>query len=222
LPTAPEPVVCYVTHQKSLGADDPEAKLIATIERAIAAGANWVQIREKELPARRLLEVARDAVRAATAHGALVFVNDRLDVALASGAAGVHLGGESLEAWEAIRWLREGNAPRGFRVGVSCHAVQEVVAAERGGADYVFFGPIYDTPAKRKFGAPQGVAKLAEVCAAMKIPVIAIGGVDASNAAECIRAGAAGIAAIRMFQEARDPAVLADTIGQLRRMGGGS
>lgn len=204
----------------SLGANDPETKLIETVERATAAGANWVQIREKDLPARRLLEVARAAVRAAAGHGALVFVNERIDVALAARAAGVHLGGESVDAREAIRWLRGGNGPEGFRVGVSCHSIEEAREAERAGADYVFFGPVFDTPAKRKFGAPQGIAKLKEACAAANIPAIAIGGVDGTNAAECLRAGAAGIAAIRLFQEARDTAVLADTIVQLRRAPG--
>jgi thiamine-phosphate pyrophosphorylase len=209
-------VVCYVTHRQSLGADDLATKLIEKIQGAIAAGVNWVQIREKDLPGRELFELTRAAVRAAAQRGALVFVNDRLDVALAAGAAGVHLGGESLPVFDVIRWCREGNARPGFRVGVSCHSTEEMRAAEGAGAEYAFFGPIFDTPAKRKFGAPQGIAKLKEACAAVKIPVVAIGGVDASNAAECTRAGAAGIAAIRMFQEANDPAVLAETIVRLR------
>jgi len=181
----------------------------------MAAGVDWVQIREKDLPGRKLFELARAAVDAAAAHKALVFVNDRLDVALAAGAAGVHLGGESLRPMDAIRWCREGNAPTGFRVGISCHSIEDVGEAERTGADYVFFGPIFDTPAKRKFGAPLGIAKLAEACRAARIPVIAIGGVDASNAAECIRAGAAGVAAIRMFQEANDAPALRETIARI-------
>jgi thiamine-phosphate pyrophosphorylase len=195
--------------------------MLAKIEMAIAAGVDWVQIREKDLLARELFELARAAVHAATARGALVFVNDRLDVSLAAGAAGVHLGGEALGARDVVRWCRGGNAPAGFRVGVSCHSVEEVREAERAGADYAFFGPIFDSPAKRKFGAPQGIAKLAEVCAAVEMPVIAIGGVDAFSGAECIRAGAAGIAAIRMFQEANSMAVLEDTIVQLRGASGG-
>ena len=206
-----------MTHRKSLGADDSATKLIATIGRAIAAGANWVQIREKDLPGRQSLELAREAVRAAAERGAPVFVNDRLDVALAAGAAGVHLGGESVDARDAIRWCRAGNSPAEFRVGVSCHSIEDVSAAERAEANYAFFGPVFDTPAKRKFGAPQGIAKLKAACGAVKIPVIAIGGIDATNAAECLRAGAAGIAAIRMFQETSDPAMLADTLAQVRR-----
>jgi thiamine-phosphate pyrophosphorylase len=215
LPADPERVVCYVTNRKSLGADDPAKGIVARIDAAIAAGANWVQIREKDLAGRELLELARAAVRATATRAASVFVNDRLDVALAAGAAGVHLGGESLRARDVIRWCRDGNAPAGFRIGVSCHSVEDAREAERAGAAYVFFGPIFDTPAKRKFGAPQGIAKLAEACSAVRIPVIAIGGVDAGNGAECIRAGAAGIAAIRMFQEATDAAGLRETVARL-------
>ena len=94
MPAAPERVVCYVTNRKLLGADDFAAGLIAKIDAAISAGANWVQIREKDLAGRELLELSRAAVRAAARQAASVFVNDRLDVALPAEAAGVHLGGE--------------------------------------------------------------------------------------------------------------------------------
>jgi thiamine-phosphate pyrophosphorylase len=144
-----------------------------------------------------------------------VIANDRLDVALAAGAAGVHLGSESVPARDVIRWCREGNAPSGFRIGVSCHTIEDASEAESAGADYVFFGPIYDTPSKSSYGAPQGIAQLKDVCSAARIPVIAIGGVNEENASECIHAGAAGIAAIRMFQEARSPQVLAEAVALL-------
>jgi thiamine-phosphate pyrophosphorylase len=220
LPTAPESIVCYVTHRKSLGGDDLAQRVLAKIEAAVAASVNWVQIREKDLQGRELFELARAGVRASTGRAAVVFVNDRLDVALAAGAGGVHLGGASLSARDVVRWCRGGNAPAGFRVGVSCHSVEEVRETERAGANYAFFGPIFDTPSKRKFGAPQGIANLADACAAVRMPVIAIGGVDASNGAECMRAGAAGIAAIRLFQDASGTAELAETVARLRRAGG--
>ncbi|MGC2333214.1 MAG: thiamine phosphate synthase [Candidatus Acidiferrales bacterium] len=220
MPAAPEPVVCYVTDRKSLGADDSTLKLIAGMDAAIAAGANWVQIRERDLPARELFDLARATVRKGMTSGALVFVNGRLDVALAAGAAGVHLGSEALRARDVARWCRGGNAPAGFRIGVSCHSIEDVREAERAGAAYVFFGPIFDTPAKRKFGAPQGIAKLADACSAVRVPLIAIGGVGTSNAAECIRAGAAGIAAIRMFQEATDARGLRELVARLHATGG--
>ena len=93
---------------------------------------------------------------------------------------------------EVVRWLRSGNAPADFLVGVSCHSLEEVREAENAGASYAFFGPVFDTPAKRAFGAPQGMARLEEVCRSVKIPVIAIGGVNEENAEECFRAGAVG------------------------------
>jgi thiamine-phosphate pyrophosphorylase len=148
-----------------------------------------------------------------------VIVNDRLDVALAAGAAGVHLGRESLGAREVVSWCRGGHAPAEFLVGVSCHSLAEAREAERAGAAYIFFGPVFDTPSKRGMGEPQGLARLGEICRVVKIPVLAIGGVSEENAAECIRAGAAGIAAIRMFQDARDAETLKQAVTRLHAQG---
>ncbi len=223
MPFAPEKaLLCYVTGRKSLGAADPVESLLANIRAAIEAGVDWVQIREKDLNARELLALARPAVsmrsgqdRAAEPR---ILINDRLDVALAAGAAGVHLGRESLPAREVVRWCRAGNAPTRFLIGVSCHNIEEAREAESAGASYIFFGPVFATPSKASFGPPQGVAKLGEVCRAVSLPVIAIGGVDAENAAECMRAGAAGIAAIRMFQEAFDTAALKRVLARLHNL----
>jgi thiamine-phosphate pyrophosphorylase len=215
------PVVCYVTDRKALPAPDPIAALHSSIRRAVAAGVDWVQIREKDLPARELLALTKAAIEAAAesrgarSRAARVIVNDRLDVALAAGAAGVHLGRESVPAAEVVRWCRSGNAPADFRIGVSCHSLTDVQAAEAAGASYALFGPVFDTPSKRPFGAPQGIAKIAEACQAVRIPVIAIGGVDEKNAVECLRVGAAGIAAIRLFQEERGGDLLAALISPL-------
>jgi thiamine-phosphate pyrophosphorylase len=220
-PTLKPPIVCYVSDRLSLGSDAPIPSLLERIRAAIEAGADWVQIREKDLPARELLALAREAVAAAAAPNpdvagnAAILINDRLDVALAAGASGVHLGRESAPAREVVRWCRAGNAPAGFRIGVSCHSLEETREAEGAGADYVFFGPVYDTPSKRAFGAPQGIKRLVEVCRSVRIPVIAIGGVNAENAAECIRVGAAGIAAIRMFQEASVAQGLKEAVARL-------
>jgi len=197
------PIVCYVTGREALGSEASTEKLLARIRMAVAAGADWVQIRERELTARALLEFTRAAIAEAGSK-ARVIVNDRLDVALAAGAAGVHLRGDSVPASVAVRWLSETGAHADFLVGVSCHSREDAIKAEAAGANYVFFGPVFDTPAKKKFGAPQGTARLSDVCGSVRIPVIAIGGIDESNAAECLRAGAAGIAAIRMFQEAEE------------------
>ena len=215
--------MCYVTDRKSLGLTNPVDEVLARIRAAMAAGADWVQVREKDLPARELLALARKAVAAESAareHGgeARMIVNDRLDVALAAGAAGVHLGRESLPAREVVRWCRGGNAPAEFLVGASCHNAEEAREAEAAGASYVFFGPVFETPSKASFGPPQGIARLAEVCRSVRLPVIAIGGVNEEDGVKCLRAGAAGVAAIRMFQEARDAAALREQMQRLHSL----
>lgn len=188
---------------------------------AVDAGVDWVQLREKDLSSRDLLALAREAVEHSTRKtqplDARVIVNDRLDVALAAGAGGVHLGSTSLKPRDVVSWCRGGNAAQDFLVGVSCHQLEEAREAEGAGASYIFFGPVFDTPSKRAFGQPQGVVGLAEVCSAVGIPVIAIGGVDEGNAAECLRAGAAGIAGIRTFQAPKAKEALAAKIERLRR-----
>ena len=203
------PIVCYVTDRKALREKKTVSALLDRIREAAAAGVDWVQIREKDLPARELLAVVRDAVALASVR---VIVNDRLDVALAAGAAGVHLGHASVPAREVVRWYRAGNAPADFLVGVSCHSLEGAQEAESAGASYTYFGPIHETPSKIPFGKPHGVEELAHVAKAVRIPVIAIGGVNESNAAECIRAGAAGIAAIRMIQDASNVVALKKAI----------
>lgn len=217
------PILCYVTDRKSLAASEggANAEVLRKISEAIAAGVDWVQIREKDLAAGELLRLAQEAVGARGGENlqgaqSKIMVNDRVDVAIAALASGVHLGRESAPVREVVRWCRQGNAPREFMVGVSCHSLAEARDAENAGASYVIFGPIFDTPSKRAFGEPVGTEQLSVACAALKIPVLAIGGVDARNARECLQAGAAGIAAIRMFQDARDADELKRTIESLR------
>jgi thiamine-phosphate pyrophosphorylase len=208
------PIVCYVTDRKALSGEKTPSALLDKIRAAAAAGVDWVQVREKDLPARELLALVREAVALGSDRPASiqVIVNDRLDVALAAGAAGVHLGHESVPARDVVRWCCAGNAPADFLVGVSCHSLEGAQEAESAGASYTYFGPIYETPSKIPFGKPHGVEELAHVAKAVRIPVIAIGGVNESNAAECIRAGAAGIAAIRMIQDASNVVALKKAI----------
>jgi thiamine-phosphate diphosphorylase len=194
-----------------LSSDPVEAKklLLDRIERAALAGVDWIQLREKDLSGRELAELAADA-RQRAGSGCALFVNDRLDVALANGAAGVHLGESSLPAAEAKRLARERRAGASFVVGASVHALGAAREAETAGSDYLIFGPVFSTPSKESFGAPQGLGKLREVCERVSIPVIAIGGISVENAGACLQAGARGIAAIRLFQDAMDlKAVLA-------------
>jgi thiamine-phosphate pyrophosphorylase len=185
-----------------------------SIRRVAAARIDWIQIREKDLETRALVEVARFAVAETRSASTKVQVNDRLDVALAAGAAGVHLGENSLPVETVSEWRRSAGR-LDFRVGVSCHSLEAARAADRGGADYIFFGPVFATPSKAAFGPPQGIERLREVCAAIEIPVLAIGGVGAENVRACIGAGAAGIAAIRLFQDARDSEEIAALIETL-------
>ena len=226
---ADEPIVCYVTDRKSLNPAMAQARtsqILENIRRAVEAGVDWVQIREKDLPARELLELARQAVQMAAGRGrgnpgrARLIINDRLDVALAAGAQGVHLGHESLGARDVVRWCRAGNAPSEFAIGVSCHSLEEARKAESAKADYIFLGPIFETPSKLQFGAPQGLVKLAEVCRAVaNMKVVAIGGVNAENAASCIQAGADGIAAIRMFQDSDHSREINNVVAFIRNLG---
>jgi thiamine-phosphate pyrophosphorylase len=170
-----------------------------SIRRAVSAGIHWIQIREKDLGGSSLAELTRFAIAETRGTSVRVLVNDRLDVALAANAAGVHLGEKSVPLEAVTSWRSRAGRPD-FLIGVSCHSLESARVAERGGADYIFFGPVYATPSKAAFGAPQGIERLTEVCAAVAIPVLAIGGVNSKNADDCTGAGAAGIAAIRMFQ----------------------
>jgi thiamine-phosphate pyrophosphorylase len=195
--------LCYVTDRNALPARDCGA-LLERIARAAAAGVEWVQLREKEAQGRELFELASRAVSGVARTATRIIVNDRLDVALASGAAGVHLGGASLPVREVAAWRRAENAPPDFFIGRSCHSLAEAQQAQQDGADYIFFGPVFETPSKAGYGPPQGLERLSEVCARAAIPVLAIGGITLENARHCFSAGAAGIAAIRLFQEAED------------------
>jgi thiamine-phosphate pyrophosphorylase len=179
----------YITDRKSLA----PAPLLPRVEAAIRAGVDLIQIREKDLPTRELAELVAAAVRCAKGTPGRIVVNDRLDVALE--AHGVHLGRQSLPA-SAVRK----NVPENFLVGVSTHSRAEALAAESDGADYILFGPIFETPSKAGYGSPLGLSLLAEVAARVEIPVIALGGITPERVCACLGAGAAGIAGIRIFQ----------------------
>ena len=226
--TERKPIFCYVTDRHSLEEtptstrpqpdrvlQPPKNAICDSISRAVAAGVNWIQIREKDLDTRTLLEVARFAVAETYATPARVRINDRLDVALAANAGGVHLGEKSLPLEVVAGWRRY-SVRTDFQIGVSCHSLESALAAEAGGADYIFFGPVFATPSKAAFGAPQGIDRLRVVCASLKIPVLAIGGVNIENARDCLAAGASGIAAIRLFQNAANSTELAAELKRIQ------
>lgn len=164
------------------------------LRRLAETGVGALQIREKTLDDRAVLELAR-AARAALPASAVVLVNGRLDVALAAGVEGAHLPADGVPV-DALR-RRFGS---GVVLGRSTHTVEEVEAALREGADYVTFGPVYPTPSKERYGPPRGLDELARA-ARLPIPVYALGGVTLSRFGEVAEAGAAGVAGIRLFQE---------------------
>jgi thiamine-phosphate pyrophosphorylase len=183
--------LCYITERLALGADP----LLRVIQEAVRAGVDLIQIREKDLATRPLVEVVQAAVEYGRGSLTRLVVNDRLDVALALGAAGVHLGTQSLPVQAVRRWV-----PDDFLVGVSCHSLDEALAAESGGADYIVLGPIFATPSKLPYGPPLGLDKLREVATRIKIPLLALGGITVDRVKPCLAAGAAGIAGISIFQ----------------------
>lgn len=184
--------LCYITDRRGLA---PEV-LLPRVQATVKAGINLIQLREKDLPTRELLGLAEAAAALCRGTATKFVVNDRLDIAMSAGADGVHLGGQSLPA-EAIR--RE--AGTDLLIGVSCHSLEDALQAEAAGADYALLGPIFATPSKLRYGPPLGLAKLEEVAAQAKIPVIALGGITVEKTGDCLAAGAAGVAGIRIFQD---------------------
>jgi thiamine-phosphate pyrophosphorylase len=187
--------LCLVTDRRQAA-----GPLEEIVETCLGAGLRAVQLREKDLAVRDLLSLAarlRDATRR---HGARLLVNDRADVAIAVGADGVQRTGISLPV-AALRMI----SPPGFVIGASVHSVAEARSAELEGADFVIFGPVYDTPSKRPYGPPQGLAALERVTSAVRLPVLAVGGITPARAGEVQRAGASGVAVIGAILGAHRP-----------------
>ncbi len=170
------------------------------LDAALRGGAPAVQIRAKDAAAGELYALATRVGPAVRAAGALLLVNDRLDVALACGADGVHLGPDDLPVADARR-----TAPAGFLIGYSTDAPEQARRAVDEGADYIGCGSVYATPSKPDTGAPIGLERLRHVVEAVDVPVLGIGGVAPENATEVAATGATGCAVIGSVMAAPDP-----------------
>lgn len=194
------PIIYQITSGTTTAKTTPEdprfLSILASVRAAVDAQVSLFQIREKALSARVLYELTVRAAEITRGTTTRLLVNDRSDIARAAGTDGVHLTSQSLPA----NVVRETCGPD-FLIGVSTHSREEVVAAREAGADFVVFGPVFDTESKRAYGEPQGLDKLRAVTGeVVGFPVLAIGGINRENMESCYEAGASGVAAIRMFQ----------------------
>jgi len=173
--------------------------LLALLEQALDGGVKAVQLREKDLDGRALFELAEKLAVLCQNYRAQLYINDRIDVALAVDAAGVQLGKNSLTIETARDLLGAEKA-----IGYSTHSLAEARAAERSGADFILFGPVYFTPSKVSYGAPQGLAPLREILKNVALPVYAIGGINPENLEEIKDTGVRGVALISAIIGAAD------------------
>jgi thiamine-phosphate pyrophosphorylase len=183
---------CYITDRKQIGGVEP---LVVCVARQLEAGVDFLQVREKDLPDRELLALARRILALPNPKGTRVLINSRADIALAAGAHGVHLPADSLPVNELRRIV-----PQDFVIGVSCHALPELETADREGADFAVYGPVYAPRSKAAYGAPLGLEALAVACRRVRLPVLALGGITEERIPSILAAGAAGFAAISLFQ----------------------
>ncbi len=217
----------YITGRRAFAGDEADRRkaLLERIAEAAAAGVDYIQLREKDLHPRELERFGRDVVAVVRANSSKtrLLINQRTDVALACGADGVHLPGNSLAASEVRSiWMRSADQPP--IIGVSAHSVDDVRYAEAHGADFAVLAPVFEKPGTELQGV--GLELLAVACRGAQppdnteaapqssFPVLALGGVNLDNAAACIRAGSSGVAGIRLFQEGD----IASTVHDLRRM----
>ncbi len=210
-----KPIIYLITSGETttLPTSEDSSRLLRLIEAATAAKIDLIQLREKHLHTRVLYELTMKAGEIVRGSHTRLLVNDRADVARAAGAAGVHLTTSSLET-SVIRRTFGGD----FLIGVSTHSIEEALKARDSQADFAVFGPVFETASKRAYGAPLGLKKLEQVAAEVSpFPVLALGGVTLDKTADCFRAGASGIAAIRALSNADElPHVVAETQTRFR------
>lgn len=212
-------LLCYVTDRMQLAADEAarRERLLANIHEAALAGVDYIQLRERDLTTRELEALAGEAVRAVRAASShtRILINSRSDVAIAVGADGVHLRAGDISVDDARAIFARTGRPH-VVVGASCHVPAEVTTAAATGADFVVFGPVFEKAGTIPAGGVgvEGMraAAVAAIVTGLATPVLAIGGVTLENAQDCLHAGAAGVAAIRLFQQGE----LQETVRRLR------
>lgn len=177
--------------------------LVEVIRAALEGGVRTVQLREKNLDGRELFKLARELRELTQRYGAKLLVNDRVDIAIAVWGDGVHLGENSVTIAEARLAFKKAGAPSPV-IGVSTHSLEEALAAESDGADFITFGPVYFTPSKASYGKPVGIENLKEVARAVSIPVFALGGIKKETIKEVLNSGAYGVALISAIMAADD------------------
>ena len=172
---------------------------IEIVERAVTAGVTMVQYRDKDASARVMIEKTRSLAKICKEYTVPLIVNDRLDVALAGGADGVHLGQDDMDCADA-----RAIAPDPFIIGVSVTSVEEIRAAEESGADYVAANGVFPTGTKSDLGEPLGLDGLTLLAQSTELPLVAIGGIDNTNAGQIIEAGGAGVAVVSYIVSANN------------------
>jgi thiamine-phosphate pyrophosphorylase len=194
-----KPILYLITRGATTETTTPDClefrNILLQVSSAADAGIDLIQLREKKLTAQVLFELTERSAEITRRTSTRLLVNDRADIAAGAGAAGVHLTTRSLDA----ATIRKTFGPE-FLIGASTHSLAEASAARESSADFIVFGPIYQTRSKQQYGSPVGVQKLSEVTRILgDYPVLALGGVSASNAKECSAAGASGVAGISLF-----------------------
>jgi thiamine-phosphate pyrophosphorylase len=211
-------LIYYITDRRQLPQNGGlDRALCEKVRAAFAAGVDYVQVREKDMEGGPLAKLVEELARMPEKFGrptgsrraARLLVNDRLDVARTCGADGVHLPADSLPVAAVRKWVGQD-----WIIGVACHSVEEVERAAEAGADHVLVAPVFDTASKPGM-KPMGLERFAEICRRAPIPVFALGGVTPENARACLAAGAAGLAGIRLFQQAPDLMTLCRDLREL-------
>lgn len=209
--TSPLPSLYLITDRKLVR---PDQDFFEKLEELMVAGVRMIQLREKDLPAQQLYDMAQRLRDISLRHSCLLLINDRIDIALAVDADGVHLRGNSLSPAVARTLLGNNKL-----IGVSTHSVQEIIRAAEQKADFVTYGPVFYTPSKAGHGAPKGLVELQSSCSSSSLPVFALGGISVTNTPAIMTTGTHGIAVISSLMATPNPTTVCQKlIGAIGRI----